>query len=235
MGRRPKALISWSSGKDAAWALHEVRRAGRYDVVGALTMIEEDSRAVSIHGVRRELMDAQHAAAGLASIFISVPHPCTNAIFEARIGAVLAQARALGVTYLIFGDLCLEDIRAERHDRLAGSGIEPVFPIWGRPAIAREMIDAGLESYLVCVDLGRLPRQFAGRRFDHALLADLPAAVDPCGERGEYHTCVVAGPMFSRRIDVTVGATIEQDGYAYTDLIPGRTSGSVAQHPAGAL
>jgi diphthamide synthase (EF-2-diphthine--ammonia ligase) len=142
---------------------------------------------------------------------------------------VLGEARALGVSYLAFGDLFLEDVRAERHDRLAGSGIEPLFPIWGRPAgaLAREMIDAGLESYLVCIDLERMPRPLAGRKFDHALLAELPAAVDPCGEHGEYHSCVTAGPMFSRRIDVTVGATVERDGLAYTDLalVPPRLAG----------
>jgi uncharacterized protein (TIGR00290 family) len=218
---RPKALIAWSSGKDSAWALHEARRAGDCEVVGALTTVTETFARVSMHGVREELLAAQLDAAGLAPTLVHIPFPCPNEIYEARMAAALAQAKAAGVTRVIFGDLFLEDVRAYREQKLAGTGIEPLFPIWGRPtaALAREMIDAGVETYLVCVDLKQVSKDFAGRRFDHALLADLPATADPCGEKGEFHSCVVGGPMLARKIPVTVGETIEREGFAFADLI----------------
>jgi uncharacterized protein (TIGR00290 family) len=218
---RPKALIAWSSGKDSAWALHEVRRAGDYDVVGALTTVTEGTRRVGMHNVREEILHAQHAAAGLPSVIVPIPWPCPNEVYEARMAAALDDAKRAGVTHMIFGDLFLEDIRAYRESRLAGSGITPVFPLWQRPtgALAREMMDAGLETFLICVDLKRLPRSFVGRRFDHTLLGELPAGADPCGENGEFHSCVVAGPMLDRRIEVRVGETSERDGFAYVDLL----------------
>jgi len=221
MMARPKALVAWSSGKDSAWALHEVCRAGDYEIVGALTTVTETFGRVSMHGVREELLRAQHEAAGLAPVIVPIPFPCSNDIYEARMAAALAEAKAAGITHVIFGDLFLEDVRAYREQKLAGSGITPVFPLWGRPTapLAREMIAAGVETYLVCVDLKQLSGAFAGRRFDHALLADLPPAVDPCGEKGEFHSCVVAGPMFARRISVAVGETVEREGFAYADLL----------------
>ena len=218
---RPKALIAWSSGKDSAWALHEVRRAGEYDVVGALTTITDTFGRVSIHGVREELLMAQLAAAGLPPTLVPIPYPCPNEIYEARMAAATAEAKAAGITHMIFGDLFLQDVRAYREQKLAGTGITPVFPLWGRPtaALAREMIAAGVEAYLVCVDRKRLTSDFAGRRFDQAL-ADLPAAVDPCGENGEFHSFVAAGPMLQAAVPVTVGETVERDGFAYADLRP---------------
>src|SRR3954469_5927488 len=225
---RPKALIAWSSGKDSAWALHEVRQAGEYDVVGALTTVSETFDRVSMHGVRNALLTAQLEAAGLPPTLVHIPFPCPNDVYESRMETTLAAAKASGVTHVIFGDLFLEDVRAYREQKLAGSGITPLFPLWQRPtaALAREMIEAGVETYLVCVDLKQLAKGFAGRRFDHSLLAELPASADPCGEKGEFHSCVVAGPMFDRRIDVMAGETIERDGFAYTDLIPGDSAPS---------
>ena len=222
MTARPKALIAWSSGKDSAWALHEVRRAGDCEVVGALTTVTETFGRVSMHAVREELLAAQLDAAGLRSIPVPIPYPCPNEVYEARMAAALAQAKTDGVTQVIFGDLFLADVRRYREDKLAGTGITPQFPLWLRPtdALAREMIDAGIETYLVCVDLKQLDKSFAGRRFNHALIADLPASADPCGEKGEFHSCVVAGPMLARRIPVTVGETIERDGFAFADLVP---------------
>ena len=218
---KPKALIAWSSGKDSAWALHEMRRAGDYDIVGALTTVTETFGRVSMHGVREDLLRAQHAAAGLKPMRVPIPYPCPNDVYEARMAAALADARAEGVTHVIFGDLFLEDVRAYREQKLAGSGIAPLFPLWARPtgALAREMIDAGVEAWLVCVDLKQAPKEFAGRRFDHTLLADLPAGADPCGEKGEFHTFVTGGPMLSGRIRVTPGATVERDGFAFADLL----------------
>jgi len=165
---------------------------------------------------------------------VPIPYPCPNEIYEARMAAALDDAKRKGVTHVIFGDLFLEDVRSYREQKLGGTGITPLFPLWRRPteALAREMIAAGVETYLVCVDLKQLPKSFAGRRFDAALLADLPAGVDPCGEKGEFHSCVVAGPMFSRRIEVAVGETVERDGFAYADLIPAAPPSSRARPKA---
>jgi uncharacterized protein (TIGR00290 family) len=217
----PQALIAWSSGKDSAWALHEVRRAGEYEVVGALTTVTETFGRVSMHGVREDLLAAQLAAAGLARIRVPIPFPCPNDVYETRMATTLAAAKAQGVSHIIFGDLFLADVRAYREQKLASSGITPMFPLWGRPtrALAEEMIDAGIETYLVCVDLKQLSRPFAGRRFDRSLLADLPPAADPCGENGEFHSFVASGPMLGARVAVTLGDTVERDGFAYTDLI----------------
>jgi diphthamide synthase (EF-2-diphthine--ammonia ligase) len=193
---RPKALISWSSGKDSAFALHEVLRAGEFDVVGALTTVTETFGRVSIHGVRQEILQAQCEAAGLPLRIVPIPYPCPNEIYEARMGEAVAQAVANGITHMIFGDLFLADIRAYREQKLAGTGITPVFPLWERPTpeLARAMISSGLEAHIATVD---------------------------CGENGEFHTCVVAGPMFSRRLAVTSGERVERDGYAYCDLVMG--------------
>jgi uncharacterized protein (TIGR00290 family) len=218
---KPKALISWSSGKDSAFALHEVRRAGEFDVVGALTTVTETFARVSIHGVRQEILRAQCNAAGLPQRIVPIPYPCPNEIYEARIGEAVASAVREGVTHMIFGDLYLADIRAYREQKLAGTGITPVFPLWARPtaALAQAMMASGLEAWLATVDLKKLPAAFAGRKFDAQLLADLPDGIDPCGENGEFHTCVVAGPMFSQRLAVAAGERVERDGYAYCDLM----------------
>jgi uncharacterized protein (TIGR00290 family) len=218
---KPKALIFWSSGKDSAFALHEVRQAGEFDVVGALTTVTETFARVSIHGVRQEILRAQCEAAGLPQHIVPIPYPCPNEIYEARIGEAVAGAVREGITHMIFGDLYLADIRAYREQKLAGTGITPVFPLWQRPtaALAQAMIATGLEAYLATVDLKKLPAAFAGRKFDAQLLADLPDGIDPCGENGEFHTCVVAGPMFSKRLAVTTGDRVERDGYAYCDLV----------------
>jgi uncharacterized protein (TIGR00290 family) len=221
---RPKALISWSSGKDSAFALHEVRRAGEFDIVGALTTVTETFGRVSIHGVRREILQAQCEAAGLPPRIVPIPHPCPNAIYEARMAQAVAKVVQQGITHIIFGDLFLADIKAYREQKLAGTGITPVFPLWQRPTLplAHAMIASGMEAYVATVDLKKLPAEFAGRKFDSQLLADLPDGVDPCGENGEFHTCVVAGPFFSRRIPVVVGRRVERDGYAYCDLVMGQ-------------
>lgn len=217
---RAKALIAWSSGKDSAWALHEARRDGDYDIVGALTTVTETFGRVSMHGVREALLTAQLDAAGLAPIRVPIPYPCPNEVYEARMAAALANAKIFGVTHVIFGDLFLEDVRRYREEKLAGTGITPVFPLWGRPtdALARAMIDGGIETYLACIDLKQLSIHFAGRRFDHALLAELPASADPCGEKGEFHTFVAGGPMLKRRIPVAVGDVVEREGFAFADL-----------------
>jgi uncharacterized protein (TIGR00290 family) len=221
MSTRLKALIAWSSGKDSAWALHEVRKSGAYDIVGALTTVTDSFARVSMHGVREELLLAQIAAAGLSPIIVRIPYPCPNEVYQREMAAAMATAKARGVTHIIFGDLFLEDIRAYREKQLAGTGIAPVFPLWLKPteALAHEMIDAGVEAHLAVVDLKKLPAAFAGRRFDSALLDALPPETDPCGENGEFHSFVSAGPMLSTKIPVRVGETVERDGFAFADLL----------------
>jgi uncharacterized protein (TIGR00290 family) len=217
-----KTLIAWSSGKDSAWALHEARRSGEYEIVGALTTVTETFGRVSMHGVREELLRAQLEAIGIPPNIVPIPFPCPNEVYEARMEAALSHAKAEGVSQVIFGDLFLEDVRAYREAKMAGTGVTPVFPLWGRPteALARAMIEGGLKTHLVTVDLKELPKSFAGRKFDEALLDDFPASVDPCGERGEFHTCVLDGPMFSRAIAANIGEVVEREGFAFADLVP---------------
>ena len=217
-----KALIAWSSGKDSAWALHEARRSGEYEIVGALTTVTETFGRVSMHGVREELLRAQLEAIGIPPNIVPIPFPCPNEVYEARMGAALSHAKTEGVSHVIFGDLFLEDVRAYREAKMAGTGITPLFPLWGRPtkALAHAMIEGGLKTHLVTVDLKAMPKSFAGRKFDEALLDNLPAGVDPCGERGEFHTCVLDGPMFNRAIAVRVGEVVEREGFAFADLVP---------------
>jgi uncharacterized protein (TIGR00290 family) len=216
----PRALIAWSSGKDSAWALRETRAAGDFEIVGALTTVTDTFHRVSMHGVREELL--QLDAAGLRSVIIHIPYPCPNDIYERKMAEANAAARASGVTHMIFGDLYLEDVRAYRECQLSGTGIVPVFPLWGRltRALAGEMIGAGTEAHICTVDLKKLPASFAGRRFDRVLLEALPESIDPCGENGEFHSFVSAGPMLSRRIAVKTGEAVERDGFAYMDLLP---------------
>ena len=216
-----RALISWSSGKDCAFALHHVRQNGGLDVVGALTTVTETFGRVSIHGVRDEILRAQLEAAGLPSRIVPIPYPCPNEVYEARMAEAVASAKREGITHIVFGDLFLEDIRAYRIEKMKGTGITPVFPLWRKPTaqLARDMIASGLEAYVVTVDLAKLPASLVGRRFDESLLADLPESVDPCGENGEFHTCVVDGPMFSHPLPVMAGEHVIRDGFAYSDLV----------------
>jgi uncharacterized protein (TIGR00290 family) len=217
---RPKALIAWSSGKDSAFALHAIRQHGSHEIVGALTTVTRDSGRITVHGVREELLRAQLEAAQLPSLVVRIPDPCPNDVYAHAMAEALTQARAAGVTHVVFGDLFLTDLRAWREARLADVGMTAVFPLWQRPtdALAREMIAAGVTAHLTTVDLGKLPPSFAGRPFDTALLGDLPADVDACGENGEFHSFVTAGPMFAKAIAVAVGETTVRDGFAYADL-----------------
>jgi len=217
-----KILVSWSSGKDSAWMLHVIRSEGLGEACALLTTVNQAANRVAMHAVRTELLQAQAAAAGLPLMTVQIPHPCPNEVYEAQMSAAIASAKAQGFTHVAFGDLFLEDIRRYREDRMKGTGLVPMFPLWIRPTdeLAREMIGGGLEAYLTCVDPRVLPATFAGRRFDIALLADLPPEVDPCGERGEFHSCAVAGPMFRHSIAVTPGVIVERDGFVFADLTP---------------
>jgi uncharacterized protein (TIGR00290 family) len=219
---RPKAVVSWSSGKDAAFALHEVVRAGALEVTGLLTTVTREFDRVSMHGVREVLLDRQAAVLGLPLYKVEIPHPCPNEVYERAMGAAVARLEAAGVERMVFGDLFLEEVRAYREARLAGTGLRPEFPLWHRATrrLAEEMVAAGLEAHVVCLDPRTMPRTFAGRRFDARLLRELPPSVDPCGENGEFHTFVSAGPMFPRAIPVRVGPTVEREGFVFTDLEP---------------
>lgn len=216
-----KVWLSWSSGKDSAWTLHTLRQDPEIDVVGLMTTVNTTHDRVAMHSTRREILEAQARAAGLPLHVIPLPWPCSNEVYERAMGEAVDAALARGVTRVAFGDLFLEDIRAYRVKQLEGTGLEPIFPIWlePTPALARTIIDSGVEAYLTCVDPKKLPPSFAGRRFDRALLDDLPTDVDPCGENGEFHTCVVDGPMFRERIPVRGGDVVERDGFVFADLI----------------
>ena len=218
----PRALVAWSSGKDSAWAAHEVRRAGAVEVVGLLTTITDPFSRVAMHAVREELLDRQAASLRLPCRKVRLPWPCPNETYEARMAEALAAARGEGVTHVVFGDLFLADIRDYREAKLAGTGIAPLFPLWGREtgALAREMIGGGLRATLTCVDPRALDARFAGRAFDESLLAELPAGVDPCGENGEFHSFAWSGPMFEAPIPVAPGEVVVRDGFVFADLVP---------------
>lgn len=219
---RPKAWLSWSSGKDSAWSLHVTRQRGDFEITALLTTVNREHNRVAMHAVRESLLDAQAAAAGLPLVKVGIPSPCPNEIYERAMSEAMAQAVAEGVTHMIFGDLFLEDIRKYREENLAKCGIAPVFPIWGLDTriLAQEMLAGGLCAILTCVDPKKLDATFAGRSFDEKLLADLPASVDPCGENGEFHTFATAGPMFASPISVEAGEVVERDGFVFADLLP---------------
>jgi uncharacterized protein (TIGR00290 family) len=216
-----KILVSWSSGKDSAWMLHVLRQQRPGSAAALLTTINESADRVAMHAVRSDVLRAQARAAGLRLITVPLPSPCPNEIYEARMAAATRAAVGEGFTHAAFGDLFLEDVRRYREDRLAGTGLTPLFPLWGRDtaALAREIIEAGVDARVTCLDPRVMPRALAGRAYDVALLAELPSGIDPCGERGEFHTCVLAGPMFAHRVDAVVGETVERDGFVFTDLV----------------
>lgn len=221
-----RILLSWSGGKDSAWAIHLLRQQPQYEVVALVTTINEQFRRVAIHGFREELLDQQAASIGLPIWKVDLPFPCTNADFESRMAQVCTRAVAEGLHGIAFGDLFLEDIRAYRIAMLDGTGLQPIFPVWtpdlgiSTADLARQMVAAGLRAHLTCIDPRVLNSSFAGRTFDADLLADLPAGVDPCGERGEFHTFAFAGPMFSRTVSVVPAQTVERDNFIYAELLP---------------
>jgi uncharacterized protein (TIGR00290 family) len=219
---RPKAWLAWSSGKDSAWSLHQVRRSGEVDVVALLTTVNRTYERVAMHAVRESLLEMQAAETGLPLVKVPIPSPCSNETYEQAMSEAMARACAQGVNQVVFGDLFLEDIRAYREEQLAACGMTPVFPLWGRDTheLAEEMIAGGLCAYLTCVDPRKLDRSFAGRTFDAGLLRALPASVDPCGENGEFHTFASAGPMYHAPISVVSGEIVERDGFVFADLMP---------------
>ncbi len=219
-----RVLMSWSSGKDSAWALHALRQRPEVELVGLLTTLNETVDRVAMHAVRRTLLEAQARALGLPLLTVPLPSPCPNAVYEERLGAAIGRAREAGVTHVAFGDLFLEEVREYRIERMRGTGIEPLFPLWTSaaetPALARRMVAAGLRAVLTCVDPRQLPERFVGRELDTTLLDELPPTVDPCGERGEFHTFCYAGPMFHAPIPIRVGERVSRDGFCFADVLP---------------
>ena len=216
-----RILLSWSSGKDSAWSLHVLRQRGEYEVVGLLTTFNEVADRVAMHAVRRELVERQAAAARLSLWAVPLPWPCSNEEYESRMARTCTKAVGERIEGIAFGDLFLEDVRTYRQKQLKDTGLEPIFPVWGLPtdALAKEMIASGTRAKLTCIDTAKLDRSFVGREFDGDLLCDLPKEVDPCGERGEFHSFAYAGPMFDTALRVSVGETVLRDQFAFADLM----------------
>ncbi len=213
-------LVSWSSGKDSGWSLYLLQKNPTYEVAGLLTTLNSAFDRVAMHSTRREVLEAQAEAAGLPLAIVPLPWPCCNEDYEAAMRAACDTAIASGIEAIAFGDLFLEDIRRYREERLSGSGLTPVFPVWGLDTqkLLREMIGAGVKTRIVCVDPRKLPREFAGRDLDEEFLRDLPEEVDACGENGEFHTCVYDGPMFRHAIAIESGEVVERDGFVFADV-----------------
>jgi uncharacterized protein (TIGR00290 family) len=218
--KKRTTLLSWSSGKDSAWALHVLRQQPDIEVVGLFSTINQAFDRVAMHAVRREPVQRQADSAGLPLHVIAIPHPCDNREYEQAMMCFIDMANRRGIECFAFGDLFLEDVRHYREEKMQGSGITPIFPLWGMPTqeISREMVRSGLRATLTCVDPRHLPRDFAGREFNDALLNDLPEGVDPCGEYGEFHSFAFAGPMFQRPIAIRVGEVVERDGFVFADV-----------------
>jgi uncharacterized protein (TIGR00290 family) len=226
-----RALLSWSSGKDSAWALHLMRSPVLkmdVEIAGLLTTFNQVADRVAMHAVRRKLVEAQAAAAGLPLRAVELPWPCSNEEYEVRMAEACRAAVADGFEAIAFGDLFLRDIRAYREHKLAGSGLEPLFPLWEIPTreLAHEMIRGGLRARITCVDKKQIDASFAGREFDLALLTDLPPHADPCGENGEFHTFAYAGPMFQHPIPAAAGELRDADGFMFADLLPVAAEGA---------
>lgn len=215
-----RILLSWSSGKDSAWALHVLNQKREYEIAGLLTTFNRAANRVAMHAVRRELVELQAEAAGIPLWAVELPWPCSNDAYEAAMRSACQRAVAEGIAAVAFGDLFLEDVRAYREEQMRKTGLQPLFPIWGLPTakLAHAMIATGLRAKLTCVDPKALDSSFVGREFNERLLAELPAEVDPCGERGEFHSFAYAGPMFGREIDVAVGEVVTRDGFVFADL-----------------
>ncbi len=219
---KPKILLSWSSGKDSAWTVQVLRQRDDVEVVGLLTTINTNFRRVAMHGTRHALLQAQANAARLPLWEVPLPWPCSNEVYEQAMSAACASAVQQGISAIAFGDLFLEDVRRYREDRLRGTGLEPIFPIWGRntPELIREMLDAGLRARIVCVDPSKLTGDFIGCDLNYDLVGRLPATVDPCGENGEFHTFTYAGPMFYEPIPIKAGEVVARDGFLFADVLP---------------
>ena len=217
-----RAVVAWSSGKDAAYALHETREKGLAEVVGILTTVTQTYERVSMHGVRERILDLQAASLSLPCTKVRIPAPCTDEQYSDLMAATLADLGARGVTHVVFGDLFLEDVRTYRERNLESVGMHALFPLWHLDTreLSREMIRSGLRARITCLDPRKVDRSLAGRPWDLDLVTSLPCEVDPCGENGEFHTLVTHGPMFASPVAVTPGETVEREGFVFTDMLP---------------
>jgi len=219
---RPKALVSWSSGKDSAMALHRIVNSNDFEILALLTTISDTFQRVSMHGVREELLVQQANSIGRVLEKVRIPYPCPNEVYEQKMGDILRNYKSRGVSHVVFGDLFLEDIRRYREEKLGQIGVTPVFPLWKENTkdLAETIIQLGFKAIITCVDPRKLEPKFAGRYFDEAFLREIPSNVDPCGENGEFHTFVFDGPIFRTRIEVNVGERVMRDGFQFVDLVP---------------
>ena len=225
-----KVLLSWSSGKDSAWVLHVLRQNKEVEVVGLLTTVNTHFNRVAMHGTRKSLLEAQARATRLPLWEVPLPWPCSNEVYEQAMTTACKFAVASGITAIAFGDLFLQDVRKYREERLRGTGLTPLFPLWGRDtrALISEMLGSGLRARIVCVDPSKMPADLAGRDLDRDLVASLPASVDPCGENGEFHTVAYEGPMFYEPITIDSGECLTRDGFVYADVIPRANAPAIA-------
>jgi len=218
---KKQTLVSWSSGKDCAWALHSLRQQSEVDVVGLFSTVNQEFERVAMHAVRNELVRQQAKSLGLPIQLIPIPYPCDDSAYGDIMKAFITQAKKQGVECIAFGDLFLESVRKYREDNLAGTGITPIFPLWGIPTekLSREMVNSGLRAKVTCIDPKQLSADFSGRDYDESFLQDLPPHVDPCGENGEFHSFVYDGPMFEKKLSIHTGETLSRDGLVFTDLM----------------
>jgi len=218
-----KILLSWSSGKDSAWTLHLLRQRSGLQVAALVTTFNTEANRVAMHAVRRALVESQAERTNLPLWPVELPWPCSNSEYEDRMRVVYQRAVAEGITAIAFGDLFLQDIRDYRVRQLQGTGLEPLFPLWQIPTgdLARDMIAAGVQAKITCVDPAKLAKSFAGRDFNQPFLEALPPGIDPCGENGEFHTFVHAAPVFSSPIPVLSGEVVEREGFVFADVLPG--------------
>ena len=217
-----KALLSWSSGKDSAWVLHKLQQNPKIDLVGLFCTVNKVFDRIAMHGVRIELLQKQAKSIGLPLEIIEIPHPCNNVEYEKIMNQFVEKAKSHNIDYFAFGDLFLEDVRKYREEKLKGSGIQPIFPIWGIPTdtLSREMIRGGLRTVITCINPKQMQTEFVGREFDESFLDSLPKTVDPCGENGEFHSFVFDGPMFKEPIEILVGDIVHRDDFVFADVLP---------------
>lgn len=227
MSAKKKVLLAWSTGKDAAWTLHVLRQDPQAEIAGLLTTLNTTHDRVAMHSTHRRILEAQARAVGLGLAIVPLPWPCDNDVYEKEMRRAVEEAAGRGVTHVAFGDLFLREVREYREKNLAGTGLEPLFPLWGLSTreLSKQMVEGGVEAILTCVDPKKLPRSFAGRRYDRALLGELPEGVDPCGENGEFHSCVLDGPAFREPLRMRAGEIVERDGFVFADVIPENNGG----------
>ena len=219
---KKKILLSWSSGKDSAWALHLLRQQQDLEVVGLFCTFNNKFKRGAMHAVRNELIIQQAKMAGLPIQLIPIPYPCSDSEYKTIMANFVEQAKSQEIDSFAFGDLFLEDIRSYREASLAETGINPLFPLWGMPTdeLSKEMVNSGLRAKITCIDPQCLSPDFAGHEYNSTFLEQIPGSVDPCGENGEFHSFAYDGPMFKNVVNIRVGETVTRDGFVFTDLLP---------------